>query len=154
MCISLRIMPLSIKFGLKKKESKGKLLALCHWSWLLPLVTSFAYHAVGKNSFSTLTSFLSILVPHPSTPPLKSFTGIFHPPHPLGNSWTLWFDNLSAESRQATWGSFCSPVTPFLQPRSFGDEYLFSFLHSGCFGAEIIGTRMVWYMTLHVVFNY
>ncbi|KAK6917270.1 Translation Initiation factor eIF- 4e [Dillenia turbinata] len=36
-----------------------------------------------------------------------------HQPHPLENSWTFWFDNPSAKSKQATWGTSISRIYTF-----------------------------------------
>ncbi|KAF9620871.1 hypothetical protein IFM89_015112 [Coptis chinensis] len=33
--------------------------------------------------------------------------------HPLEHAWTFWFDNPSAKSRQATWGSSIRPIYTF-----------------------------------------
>ncbi|KAH7545087.1 hypothetical protein FEM48_Zijuj01G0056100 [Ziziphus jujuba var. spinosa] len=35
----------------------------------------------------------------------KLSKGLVHQTHPLENSWTFWFDNYSAKSKQADWGS-------------------------------------------------
>ncbi|GFY88675.1 eukaryotic translation initiation factor 4E [Actinidia rufa] len=39
--------------------------------------------------------------------------------HPLEHSWTFWFDNPSAKSKQATWGSSIRPIHTF----STGEEF-------------------------------
>lgn len=39
--------------------------------------------------------------------------------HPLENSWTFWFDNPSAKSRQAAWGSSIRPVYTFSSVEDF-----------------------------------
>lgn len=36
-----------------------------------------------------------------------------HQPHHLEHSWTFWFDNPSAKSRQATWGSSMRSIYTF-----------------------------------------
>ncbi|KAK8607237.1 hypothetical protein V6N13_052981 [Hibiscus sabdariffa] len=39
--------------------------------------------------------------------------GVVDQPHPLEHSWTFWFDNLQAKSKQATWGSSTRPIYTF-----------------------------------------
>lgn len=40
-------------------------------------------------------------------------------PHPLENSWTFWFDNPSAKSKQAAWGSSLRPIHTFATVEDF-----------------------------------
>ncbi|KAF5738291.1 hypothetical protein HS088_TW13G01187 [Tripterygium wilfordii] len=40
-------------------------------------------------------------------------------PHPLENSWTFWFDNPSAKSKQATWGSSMRSIYTFATVEEF-----------------------------------
>lgn len=40
-------------------------------------------------------------------------------PHPLENSWTFWFDNPSAKSKQAAWGSSIRPIYTFATVEEF-----------------------------------
>ncbi|PKA54509.1 Eukaryotic translation initiation factor 4E-1 [Apostasia shenzhenica] len=44
-------------------------------------------------------------------------------PHPLEHSWTFWFDNPSAKSRQATWGSSIRPIYTFSTVEDFWSLY-------------------------------
>ncbi|KAK4271770.1 hypothetical protein QN277_020412 [Acacia crassicarpa] len=44
-------------------------------------------------------------------------------PHPLEHSWTFWFDNPSAKSRQAAWGSSIRPVYTFATVEQFWSVY-------------------------------
>ena len=39
--------------------------------------------------------------------------------HPLEHSWTFWFDNPSAKSKQATWGSSMRPIFTFSTAEEF-----------------------------------
>lgn len=39
--------------------------------------------------------------------------------HPLENAWTFWFDNPSAKSKQAAWGSSIRPVYTFSTVEDF-----------------------------------
>ncbi|KAL0363524.1 UNVERIFIED_CONTAM: Eukaryotic translation initiation factor 4E-1 [Sesamum calycinum] len=41
------------------------------------------------------------------------------PRHPLENSWTFWFDNPSAKSKQAAWGSSIRPIYTFSSVEDF-----------------------------------
>ncbi|KAH9627298.1 hypothetical protein KSS87_013543 [Heliosperma pusillum] len=43
--------------------------------------------------------------------------------HPLENSWTFWFDNPSAKSKQAAWGSSMRPVYTFSTVEQFWGLY-------------------------------
>ncbi|ONK58411.1 uncharacterized protein A4U43_C09F12170 [Asparagus officinalis] len=43
--------------------------------------------------------------------------------HPLENSWTFWFDNPSAKSKQAAWGSSIRPVYTFHTVEDFWSLY-------------------------------
>ena len=49
----------------------------------------------------------------------KPSTAIDHQPHPLENSWTFWFDNPSAKSKQAAWGSSIRPIYTFSTAEEF-----------------------------------
>jgi len=40
-------------------------------------------------------------------------------PHPLENSWTFWFDNPSAKSKQVAWGSSIRPIYTFATVEEF-----------------------------------
>ncbi|KAK6932279.1 Translation Initiation factor eIF- 4e [Dillenia turbinata] len=44
-------------------------------------------------------------------------------PHPLENSWTFWFDNPSAKSKQAAWGSSIRPIYTFSTAEEFWSLY-------------------------------
>ncbi|KAG4945741.1 hypothetical protein JHK82_041787 [Glycine max] len=44
-------------------------------------------------------------------------------PHPLENSWTFWFDNPSAKSKQAAWGSSIRPIYTFATVEEFWSIY-------------------------------
>ncbi|KAL2341075.1 hypothetical protein Fmac_009015 [Flemingia macrophylla] len=44
-------------------------------------------------------------------------------PHPLENSWTFWFDNPSAKSKQATWGSSIRSIYTFATVEEFWSIY-------------------------------
>ncbi|CAL9170553.1 unnamed protein product [Musa hybrid cultivar] len=44
-------------------------------------------------------------------------------PHPLENSWTFWFDNPSAKSKQAAWGSSLRPIHTFATVEDFWSLY-------------------------------
>lgn len=39
--------------------------------------------------------------------------------HPLEHSWTFWFDNPSAKSKQAAWGSSIRPIYTFSTVEDF-----------------------------------
>ncbi|XP_038722677.1 eukaryotic translation initiation factor 4E-1-like [Tripterygium wilfordii] len=39
--------------------------------------------------------------------------------HPLEHSWTFWFDNLSAKSKQAAWGSSMLSIYTFATVEEF-----------------------------------
>lgn len=45
------------------------------------------------------------------------------PHHPLEHSWTFWFDNPSAKSKQAAWGSSIRPVYTFSTAEEFWSLY-------------------------------
>ena len=49
----------------------------------------------------------------------KLSKGLVHQPHQLEHSWTFWFDNPSAKSRQAAWGSFIRPIFTFTTVEEF-----------------------------------
>lgn len=46
-------------------------------------------------------------------------TALVAQPHPLEHSWTFWFDNPSAKSKQAAWGSSIRPVYTFSSVEEF-----------------------------------
>ncbi|KAG6573340.1 hypothetical protein SDJN02_25256 [Cucurbita argyrosperma subsp. argyrosperma] len=48
---------------------------------------------------------------------------IVHQPHPLEHSWTFWFDNPSAKSKQATWGASIRPIYTFSTVEEFWSVY-------------------------------
>ncbi|XP_028092843.1 eukaryotic translation initiation factor 4E-1-like [Camellia sinensis] len=43
--------------------------------------------------------------------------------HPLEHSWTFWFNNPSAKSKQATWGSSIRPIYTFSTVEQFWSLY-------------------------------
>ncbi|TKY71917.1 Eukaryotic translation initiation factor 4E-1 [Spatholobus suberectus] len=49
----------------------------------------------------------------------KPPAALLHHPHPLENSWTFWFDNPFAKSKQAAWGSSIRPVYTFATVEEF-----------------------------------
>ncbi|KAJ7947219.1 Eukaryotic translation initiation factor 4E [Quillaja saponaria] len=53
----------------------------------------------------------------------KQSTAIVHQPHPLEHSWTFWFDNPSAKSKQAAWGSSIRPIYTFATVEEFWSIY-------------------------------
>ncbi|XAR66638.1 hypothetical protein NMG60_11012930 [Bertholletia excelsa] len=53
----------------------------------------------------------------------KPATEIVAPLHPLEHSWTFWFDNPSAKSRQAAWGSSIRPIYTFSTVEQFWSVY-------------------------------
>ena len=59
-----------------------------------------------------------IVVDDPSAS-LKQSAAITHQPHPLEHSWTFWFDNPSAKSKQAAWGSSMRPIYTFSNVEEF-----------------------------------
>ncbi|KAL3741586.1 hypothetical protein ACJRO7_017104 [Eucalyptus globulus] len=44
-------------------------------------------------------------------------------PHPLGHSWTFWFDSPAAKSSQAAWGSSIRPIYTFATVEEFWSVY-------------------------------
>ncbi|KAJ9690850.1 hypothetical protein PVL29_013145 [Vitis rotundifolia] len=54
---------------------------------------------------------------------LKQSAAITHQPHPLEHSWTFWFDNPSAKSKQAAWGSSMRPIYTFSNVEEFWSIY-------------------------------
>ncbi|XP_028791998.1 eukaryotic translation initiation factor 4E-1-like [Neltuma alba] len=50
-------------------------------------------------------------------------TAMVRQPHPLEHSWTFWFDNPSAKSKQAAWGSSIRPVYTFATVEEFWSVY-------------------------------
>ncbi|KAL1335688.1 hypothetical protein HN51_030153 [Arachis hypogaea] len=57
-----------------------------------------------------------------SRPPSSS-GALARNPHPLENSWTFWFDNPSAKSKQAAWGSSIRPIYTFATVEEFWSIY-------------------------------
>ncbi|XP_065879280.1 eukaryotic translation initiation factor 4E-1-like [Euphorbia lathyris] len=53
----------------------------------------------------------------------KKSTAVIYEPHLLENQWTFWFDNPSAKSKQATWGSSMRPVFTFGTVEEFWSVY-------------------------------
>lgn len=49
------------------------------------------------------------------------------PRHPLEHSWTFWFDNPSAKSKQAAWGSSIRPIYTFSTVEDFWRYIIFYF---------------------------
>jgi translation initiation factor 4E len=49
--------------------------------------------------------------------------------HPLEHSWTFWFDNPSAKSKQAAWGSSLRPIYTFATVEEFWRLNLFCFCY-------------------------
>ncbi|XP_061356070.1 eukaryotic translation initiation factor 4E-1-like [Gastrolobium bilobum] len=50
-------------------------------------------------------------------------TLVRQPHHPLENSWTFWFDNPSAKTKQAAWGSSIRPIYTFSTVEQFWSIY-------------------------------
>jgi hypothetical protein len=46
-------------------------------------------------------------------------TEVVHQSHPLEHSWTFWFDNPAAKSKQAAWGSSLRPIYTFSTVEEF-----------------------------------
>nr|AKL79693.1 eukaryotic translation initiation factor 4E [Vasconcellea quercifolia] len=53
----------------------------------------------------------------------KGSSAVSLQPHPLEHSWTFWFDNFSAKSKQATWGSSMRSVYTFRTVEEFWSLY-------------------------------
>ncbi|GKU94309.1 hypothetical protein SLEP1_g7824 [Rubroshorea leprosula] len=53
----------------------------------------------------------------------SSKKAITYQPHPLEHSWTFWFDNPSAKSKQATWGSSLRSIYTFATVEEFWSIY-------------------------------
>ncbi|KAF7840390.1 eukaryotic translation initiation factor 4E [Senna tora] len=53
----------------------------------------------------------------------KPSSAVVRQPHPLENSWTFWFDNPSAKSKQAAWGSSIRPIYTFATVEEFWSLY-------------------------------
>ncbi|KAG2684887.1 hypothetical protein I3843_10G092800 [Carya illinoinensis] len=53
----------------------------------------------------------------------QSTAAVVHQPHPLEHSWTFWFDNPSAKSKQAAWGSSIRPIYTFSTVEEFWSIY-------------------------------
>ncbi|GMJ14186.1 eukaryotic translation initiation factor 4E [Hibiscus trionum] len=49
--------------------------------------------------------------------------GVVEQPHPLEHSWTFWFDNPQAKSKQSTWGSSMRPIYTFSTIEQFWSLY-------------------------------
>lgn len=49
----------------------------------------------------------------------SSKKAITYQPHPLEHSWTFWFDNPLAKSKQAAWGSSMRPIYTFATVEEF-----------------------------------
>ena len=72
----------------------------------------------------------------------SSKKGVVEQPHPLEHSWTFYFDNPSAKSKQATWGSSMRPIYTFATVEQFwrllslllslSFFFFFNFLFKGC----------------------
>lgn len=52
------------------------------------------------------------------------------PRHPLEHSWTFWFDNPSAKSKQVAWGSSIRPIYTFSTVEDFWRYITFYFFFS------------------------
>ncbi|KAK2642659.1 hypothetical protein Ddye_024422 [Dipteronia dyeriana] len=50
-------------------------------------------------------------------------TAVTQQPHPLEHSWTFWFDNPSAKSKQAAWGSSMRSIYTFATVEEFWSLY-------------------------------
>lgn len=50
---------------------------------------------------------------------LKNSTAVIQQPHPLEHSWTFWFDNPSAKSKQTAWGSSMRSIYTFSSVEEF-----------------------------------
>ncbi|XP_028755807.1 eukaryotic translation initiation factor 4E-1 [Neltuma alba] len=53
----------------------------------------------------------------------KASSAVVRQPHPLENSWTFWFDNPSAKSKQAAWGSSMRSIYTFSTVEEFWSVY-------------------------------
>ncbi|KAH9797560.1 eukaryotic translation initiation factor 4E-1 [Citrus sinensis] len=53
----------------------------------------------------------------------KNSTAVMQQPHPLEHSWTFWFDNPFAKSKQATWGSSMRSIYTFSSVEEFWSLY-------------------------------
>lgn len=49
----------------------------------------------------------------------KLSKGLVHQHHPLEHSWTFWFDNPSAKSKQTAWGSSIRQIFTFTTVEQF-----------------------------------
>ncbi|KAK6123942.1 hypothetical protein DH2020_042287 [Rehmannia glutinosa] len=54
-----------------------------------------------------------------SDDPAKAMAAAAPPRHPLEHAWTFWFDNPSAKSKQAAWGSSIRPIYTFASVEDF-----------------------------------
>ena len=59
---------------------------------------------------------------------LKKSVSLPYQPHPLEHQWTFWFDNPSAKSKQASWGSSLRSIFTFSTIEEFWRLRLFSFV--------------------------
>ncbi|EEF42744.1 eukaryotic translation initiation factor 4E-1 [Ricinus communis] len=50
-------------------------------------------------------------------------SALIYEAHPLEHQWTFWFDNPSAKSKQATWGSSMRPIYTFATVEEFWSIY-------------------------------
>ncbi|XP_054777017.1 eukaryotic translation initiation factor 4E-1-like [Prosopis cineraria] len=53
----------------------------------------------------------------------KASSAVVHQHHPLENSWTFWFDNPSAKSKQTAWGSSIRRIYTFSTVEEFWSVY-------------------------------
>lgn len=63
------------------------------------------------------------------------------PRHPLEHSWTFWFDNPSAKSKQQAWGSSIRPIYTFSSVEDFW-RY-FPFYHFVCLFSYVVSVLNV-----------
>lgn len=65
----------------------------------------------------------------------SSKKGVAEQSHPLEHAWTFWFDNQSAKSKHAIWGSSMRPIYTFAAVEEFWRFFFFliSFLFSFLF---------------------
>lgn len=52
--------------------------------------------------------------------------------HPLEHSWTFWFDNPAAKSKQVAWGSSIRPIYTFSTVEDFWRYFLFEIFLFNC----------------------
>lgn len=58
----------------------------------------------------------------------ESSKKLIEQPHPLEHSWTFWFDNPNAKSKQATWGSSMRSIYTFATVEEFWRYYTYHLL--------------------------